>query len=74
MTIGVFFIMFPYSVNSAGGLATVFTSVPESHLSLTNIGWGKSLSILSTICLWINGFSRHLAAGIYREKSKGYEK
>jgi solute:Na+ symporter, SSS family len=41
MTIGVFFIMFPYSVNSAGGLATVFTSVPESHLSLTNIGWGK---------------------------------
>lgn len=41
MTVGVFFIMFPYSVNSAGGLATVFTSVPESHLNLTNIGGDK---------------------------------
>lgn len=41
MTIGVFFIMFPYSVNSVGGLTTLFNSVPDSHLSLTNIGWGK---------------------------------
>ncbi|MBZ5751002.1 MULTISPECIES: sodium:solute symporter [Metabacillus] len=41
MTIGVFFIMFPYSVNSVGGLATLFNSVPDSHLSLTNIGWDK---------------------------------
>lgn len=41
MTVGVFFIMFPYSVNSAGGLTTLFHSVPESHLSLTNIGWDR---------------------------------
>jgi SSS family solute:Na+ symporter len=38
MTIGVFFIMFPYSVSSVGGLTTLFNSVPENHLSLTNIG------------------------------------
>ncbi|MGE7948004.1 sodium:solute symporter [Lysinibacillus sp. NPDC093688] len=41
MTIGVFFIMFPYSVNSVGGLTTLFSSVPEAHLSLTNIGWDR---------------------------------
>lgn len=41
MTVGVFFIMFPYSVNSAGGLANVFASVPEAHLTFTNIGWDK---------------------------------
>lgn len=41
MTIGVFFIMFPFSVNSVGGLATLFSSVPEAHLSLTNIGWDR---------------------------------
>jgi SSS family solute:Na+ symporter len=41
MTIGVFFIMFPYSVSSVGGLTTLFTSVPENHLSLTNIGWER---------------------------------
>lgn len=41
MTIGVFFIMFPYSVSSVGGLATLFNSVPENHLALTNIGWER---------------------------------
>ncbi|QGQ44047.1 sodium:solute symporter [Metabacillus sediminilitoris] len=41
MTIGVFFIMFPYSVSSVGGLTTLFNSVPENHLSLTNIGWER---------------------------------
>ncbi|MEY9980338.1 sodium:solute symporter [Lysinibacillus sp. RC79] len=41
MTIGVFFIMFPFSVNSVGGLTALFSSVPEAHLSLTNIGWGR---------------------------------
>ncbi|MGM0878621.1 MAG: sodium:solute symporter [Bacillota bacterium] len=41
MTIGVFFIMFPYSVSSVGGLATLFSSVPENHLDLTNIGWDR---------------------------------
>jgi solute:Na+ symporter, SSS family len=41
MTIGVFFIMFPYSLSSVGGLDTLFTSVPENHLSLTNIGWDR---------------------------------
>ncbi|MGE7997558.1 sodium:solute symporter [Lysinibacillus sp. NPDC093190] len=41
MTIGVFFIMFPFSVSSVGGLTALFSSVPETHLSLTNIGWGR---------------------------------
>ena len=41
MTIGVFFIMFPFSVNSVGGLTALFSSVPEAHLSLTNIGWDR---------------------------------
>lgn len=41
MTIGVFFIMFPFSVNSVGGLTVLFSSVPEAHLSLTNIGWDR---------------------------------
>jgi len=41
MTIGVFFIMFPFSVNSVGGLSTLFSSMPESYLSLTNIGWDR---------------------------------
>ncbi|QPQ30575.1 sodium:solute symporter family protein [Lysinibacillus sp. JNUCC 51] len=41
MTIGVFFIMFPFSVNSVGGLTALFGSVPEAHLSLTNIGWDR---------------------------------
>lgn len=41
MTIGVFFIMFPFSVNSVGGLTSLFSSVPEAHLSLTNIGWDR---------------------------------
>lgn len=41
MTIGVFFIMFPFSVNSVGGLTALFSSVPEAHLSLTNIGWNR---------------------------------
>jgi solute:Na+ symporter, SSS family len=41
MTIGVFFIMLPYSVHSVGGLTTLFNSVPESHRSLTNIGWQR---------------------------------
>ncbi|MGE7133059.1 sodium:solute symporter [Lysinibacillus xylanilyticus] len=41
MTIGVFFIMFPFSVSSVGGLTALFSSVPEAHLSLTNIGWDR---------------------------------
>ncbi|MGE7690376.1 sodium:solute symporter [Lysinibacillus sp. NPDC097214] len=41
MTIGVFFIMFPFSVNSVGGLTALFSSVPEAHLSFTNIGWDR---------------------------------
>ncbi|MEH7010503.1 sodium:solute symporter [Neobacillus niacini] len=41
MTIGVFFIMFPYSVDSVGGLTVLFNSMPESHNSLTNIGWDR---------------------------------
>lgn len=41
MTIGVFFIMLPYSVDSVGGLAALFTSVPETHHSVTNIGWDR---------------------------------
>lgn len=41
MTIGVFFIMFPFSVNSVGGLTALFSSVPQAHLSLTNIGWDR---------------------------------
>ncbi|MCP1146641.1 sodium:solute symporter [Lysinibacillus endophyticus] len=41
MTVGVFFIMLPYSVDSVGGLAALFTSVPETHHSVTNIGWDR---------------------------------
>lgn len=41
MTVGVFFIMLPYSVHSVGGLTTLFNSVPESHHSLVNIGWSR---------------------------------
>ncbi|MDQ6595984.1 sodium:solute symporter [Bacillus salipaludis] len=41
MTIGVFFIMFPYSINSVGGLTALFHSMPADHLSLTNIGWDR---------------------------------
>ncbi|GGG10683.1 3-guanidinopropionate transporter [Lysinibacillus alkalisoli] len=41
MTTGVFFIMFPVSVYEVGGLTALFNAVPESHLSLTNIGWDR---------------------------------
>lgn len=41
MTIGVFFIMFPYSIDSVGGLTVLFTSMPETHMNLTNIGWDR---------------------------------
>jgi solute:Na+ symporter, SSS family len=41
MTIGVFFIMLPYSVHSVGGLTTLFNRVPASHHSLVNIGWNR---------------------------------
>ncbi|MBS4192356.1 sodium:solute symporter [Bacillus sp. FJAT-49705] len=41
MTIGVFFIMFPYSVDSVGGLTALFNSIPEGHTNLTNIGWDR---------------------------------
>ncbi|NEX77885.1 sodium:solute symporter [Bacillus thermocopriae] len=41
MTIGIFFIMFPYSIDSVGGLTALFQSVPESHHHITNIGWDR---------------------------------
>ncbi|MCD4837519.1 sodium:solute symporter [Neobacillus sedimentimangrovi] len=41
MTIGIFFIMFPYSIDSVGGLTALFQSVPVSHHSITNIGWDR---------------------------------
>ncbi|UNL83279.1 sodium:solute symporter [Priestia koreensis] len=41
MTVGVFFIMLPYSVDHVGGLTALFEKVPDTHRSLTNIGWGQ---------------------------------
>ena len=41
MTVGVFFIMFPYSVNSVGGFTELFANVPKAHLTITNIGYGQ---------------------------------
>ncbi|KOO52078.1 sodium:solute symporter [Viridibacillus arvi] len=41
MTIGVFFIMFPYSIVNVGGLSALFHSVPTGHQELTNIGWDR---------------------------------
>lgn len=41
MTVGIFFILFPYSLWSVGGITTLFNSVPQEYLSLTNIGWAQ---------------------------------
>lgn len=39
MTIGIFFIMLPQSLSSAGGWSSLIDQVPPSYMNGTNIGW-----------------------------------
>ncbi|MDG0844410.1 sodium:solute symporter [Staphylococcus equorum] len=53
MTIGMFFIMLPVSVHSVGGFGELFSSLPSSHLSFTNIGINEIFNYFITYTLGV---------------------
>ncbi|WP_436955550.1 sodium:solute symporter [Staphylococcus sp. AS1337] len=53
MTIGMFLIMLPMSLNSVGGFSSLLEQVPNSHLSFTNIGFGEIMKYFITYTLGV---------------------
>ncbi|CAM3772684.1 Sodium-coupled monocarboxylate transporter 2 [Pseudomonas reidholzensis] len=39
MTVGIMFLLMPLSINQAGGWDAMVSALPETHLSMINIGW-----------------------------------
>lgn len=51
MTIGIFFIMLPVSLNKVGGFNELLVQLPSSYFSFTNIGFLEILKYLTTFTL-----------------------
>lgn len=53
ITIGIIFIMLPFSVGAAGGLENIAATVPAEYWDVTNIGWTTIVQFFFLYCLGI---------------------
>jgi len=55
---GLLFLAVPFAYHEVGGLAGMRAALPESHFSLTNIGWKDILTwLLSIVPIWFVGMT-----------------